>query len=102
MVGARADRQRGRSLLRVATIGVTILTTGTGALLSGAVPAFAAGQTRFVAPTGDDTDNDCLMQEAPCLTIQHAVDRADPTARRYEVRVTAAWAWRLAMLAWWP
>ncbi|HET8589979.1 MAG TPA: right-handed parallel beta-helix repeat-containing protein [Nakamurella sp.] len=78
MVGARADRQRGRSLLRVATIGVTILTTGTGALLSGAVPAFAAGQTRFVAPTGDDTDNDCLMQEAPCLTIQHAVDRADP------------------------
>jgi hypothetical protein len=45
-----------------------------------AVPApFAAADpaTRYVAPGGSDTDNDCLDSGDPCATIQHAVDEAD-------------------------
>jgi hypothetical protein len=37
----------------------------------------AAGSTRYVAPSGDNTDNDCTAQAAPCQTIQYAVDQAD-------------------------
>lgn len=36
----------------------------------------AAGP-RYVAPTGDDSGNDCANNSAPCATIQHAVDMAD-------------------------
>jgi hypothetical protein len=41
-----------------------------------AVPAIAAADDRFVAKTGDDTGNDCLVEAAPCLTVQHAVDQS--------------------------
>jgi len=43
--------------------------------------ALAQGPTiRYVAPapTGDDSGNDCITSTAPCATIQHAVDVADP------------------------
>ena len=32
---------------------------------------------RYVAPTGDDTVNDCSDAMAPCLTIGHAVNLAN-------------------------
>lgn len=32
--------------------------------------------TRYVAPTGTDTGNDCLISSSPCATIQHAIDQA--------------------------
>jgi uncharacterized repeat protein (TIGR01451 family) len=34
--------------------------------------------TRYVATTGGDSSNDCATSSAPCATIQHAVDVADP------------------------
>jgi hypothetical protein len=40
-----------------------------------AQPASAA--FRAVSPTGSDAGNDCLMQSAPCATIQHAIDEAE-------------------------
>jgi hypothetical protein len=41
-----------------------------------AVPAVAAAADRYVATTGDDTGNDCLVEATPCRTIQHAVDQS--------------------------
>lgn len=32
---------------------------------------------RYVAPEGDDSDNECSRSDHPCATIQHAVDEAD-------------------------
>jgi len=39
-----------------------------------------ASTVRYVAPapTGDDAGNDCANSSAPCATVQHAVDVADP------------------------
>ncbi len=34
--------------------------------------------TRYVAPDGNDTGNDCTDQSDPCLTIARAVDQANP------------------------
>ena len=40
--------------------------------------ALAQGVTiRYVAPTGNDNNNNCTNATAPCATIQHAVDVAD-------------------------
>ena len=33
---------------------------------------------RFVATTGDDTDNNCSSAANPCATLGHAVDQAVP------------------------
>ena len=41
-------------------------------------PASADGAERFVAAAGSNTANDCLAALAPCLTIQRAVDQANP------------------------
>ncbi len=40
------------------------------------LPSVASAATRFVAPTGNDVANDCLIQANPCATIQHAVDQS--------------------------
>ncbi|HMB91209.1 MAG TPA: PQQ-dependent sugar dehydrogenase [Rhodothermales bacterium] len=34
--------------------------------------------TRYVALTGNDTDNDCTDEMSPCLTIGHAATQANP------------------------
>lgn len=44
--------------------------------LNVATPARANGGTRHVAPTGNDSSNDCTTPGSPCATIQHAVDVA--------------------------
>ena len=45
---------------------------------------------RYVAPTGDDVDNDCTASGNPCATIQHAVDEAEWQGNAGdEVRVAA-------------
>jgi parallel beta-helix repeat protein len=41
-----------------------------------AAAARAANGMRYVAPTGSDTANDCADNDAPCKTVQHAVDQA--------------------------
>ncbi len=46
-----------------------------GGIVAG--PASAAGSTRYVAPNGVDTDNDCTDQANPCQTIQYATDQAN-------------------------
>lgn len=46
------------------------------ALGSSATAADAA--TRYVATSGSDAANDCLVQVVPCATIQHAIDEATP------------------------
>jgi parallel beta-helix repeat protein len=42
-----------------------------------AAPAQAAGSTRYVANSGNDTDNDCTDPNNPCEHVQYAVDQAD-------------------------
>ncbi len=44
--------------------------------LDGTIYGFTV--TRYVAPTGNDTGNDCTEQSTPCLTIARAVDQANP------------------------
>jgi hypothetical protein len=34
----------------------------------------AAAQTRYVAPTGNDADNDCADEQQPCKTLQRAFE----------------------------
>jgi predicted outer membrane repeat protein/parallel beta-helix repeat protein len=46
-----------------------------------------AATTRYVAPTGSDTANDCSASAAPCATIQRAVDQAGDSG---DIRVAAA------------
>jgi hypothetical protein len=43
----------------------------------GAAAQPASAAFRDVSPTGSDAGNDCLMQSAPCATIQHAIDEAE-------------------------
>lgn len=57
--------------------GALLIAAGAFAIQAGSAAA-AAPQTRYVATTGDDTQNDCLDQQQPCASIQHAVGRADP------------------------
>ncbi|WP_310962711.1 right-handed parallel beta-helix repeat-containing protein [Nocardioides terrisoli] len=67
---------------RALATAVALATTGaTGLALAGiAVPsaAAAAPTTRYVAPSGSNTTNECTDGAAPCQTIQYAVDHADP------------------------
>jgi uncharacterized repeat protein (TIGR01451 family) len=59
---------------------LTVLVLALGALamiMLATQPARAAGP-RYVAPGGTDGSNDCTNSSAPCATIQHAVDEADP------------------------
>jgi len=41
-----------------------------------AVSSVASAATLWVAPTGNDTANNCLLNTSPCKTIQHAIDQA--------------------------
>jgi hypothetical protein len=66
------------SLSRHRLIGAAVLlATAVGVSLAVASPAAAAGADRYVAVTGDNSDNDCSNSAAPCLTIQYAVSQAD-------------------------
>jgi hypothetical protein len=65
--------RRFRQLL--ATLATTALVIG-GVVATGAQPAGAIGVTRFVATTGSDTANTCLVSAAPCLTLGHALAQA--------------------------
>jgi hypothetical protein len=47
-----------------------------GLLALAAASAYAQCGPRFVAVGGSDTANNCLIQGAPCATIQHGVDVA--------------------------
>lgn len=70
-------------LVLASTFGLALLS---GVLLTIALiylPEMALAQgftNRYVAPapSGNDTGNDCTNSGAPCATIQHAVDMADP------------------------
>jgi hypothetical protein len=42
------------------------------------VQVAATPGTRYVATTGTDAANDCTLASAPCETVQHAVDVANP------------------------
>ena len=42
----------------------------------GAAPGYADGTTRYVATTGSDTANTCLVLASPCLTLGHALAQA--------------------------
>jgi fibronectin-binding autotransporter adhesin len=51
----------------------------TGSLQPGGPPvARAANDVRYVAPNGADSSNPCTDGHAPCATLQHAVDVANP------------------------
>ena len=47
-------------------------------------PTLPVTGIRYVAPSGSDASNTCTSSSTPCLTIQHAVDQAQPGE---EVRV---------------
>ncbi|HJQ84193.1 MAG TPA: right-handed parallel beta-helix repeat-containing protein, partial [Candidatus Binatia bacterium] len=53
------------------------LLLGALGVLVGASPATAAGVTRYVVSSGDDTDNDCTDPANPCQHLQYAIDQAN-------------------------
>ena len=59
---------------------VVLFASLAGILAHTASPAKAQGTftVRYVAPSGNDAGNNCVNPNAPCATIQHAVDVADP------------------------
>ena len=58
---------------------VTALIVTAGAFTLNATMASAAGQTRYVATDGNDSENDCTDNANPCRTVVHAVqDEANP------------------------
>jgi hypothetical protein len=61
---------------RALAVGLAV-TAAVGISLAVAAPAAAAGTDRYVAVTGDNSDNDCTDPAAPCITIQYAVSQAD-------------------------
>jgi hypothetical protein len=63
--------------MRIAAISTAALLAAGGFIMVQAVSAEAGGVTRYVAPTGDDSENDCTVIANPCKTINHAVDEAD-------------------------
>jgi len=63
--------------LRLAAAGTAALLAAGGFLVIEATSAEAGGATRYVATTGDDTDNDCTNIADPCRAIQYAVDQAN-------------------------
>ena len=44
---------------------------------SGSAYTYSLGAIRYVAPTGNDTGNDCLDPLTPCATLAHAVVQAN-------------------------
>jgi parallel beta-helix repeat protein len=67
---------RSCSLRRCLALFATIVLAALAAVAV-AAPAQAASSTRYVANSGDDTDNDCTDSNNPCQHIQYAVDQAD-------------------------
>ncbi len=63
----------GLTLLVLMTLGETAVTR-------------AANSVRYVAPSGTDEGNNCTQTNAPCATVQHAVDVATPGD---EIRIAA-------------
>ncbi|HJQ42248.1 MAG TPA: right-handed parallel beta-helix repeat-containing protein [Jatrophihabitantaceae bacterium] len=61
------------SARRVGTLVAALVATA-GAFTLNATMASAAGTTRYVATTGNDSENDCTDQANPCRTIVHAVE----------------------------
>jgi parallel beta-helix repeat protein len=66
---------------KLVALSFTIMLLSAGALaalsLLGSSPAaHAALAARYVAISGNDTDNDCTNPSSPCRTVQHAVDEA--------------------------
>lgn len=55
-------------------LGLALL-VATGLLLSAGLPGASAATDRYVAPGGEDT-GDCSDEQAPCATIQYAIDQA--------------------------
>src|SRR3989442_13471564 len=54
----------------------SLVCLATASLFAGAQAASAAGTTRYVAPGGSDTANNCASKTSPCQHVQHAVDVA--------------------------
>ena len=65
--------RRIRTLI-AATAGTSLVILGLGSV--GMQSASALPATRFVATTGSDTANTCLVSGAPCLTLGHAIGQA--------------------------
>lgn len=58
-------------------LAATCLVVGLAFALPSAAPALPEEQTRHVSVGGSDVANNCLNPEAPCGTVQHAVEQAD-------------------------
>jgi parallel beta-helix repeat protein len=56
------------------TAGTSLIIVGLGSVAL--QPAAAIGATRFVAITGSDAANTCLVSGTPCLTLGHALTQA--------------------------
>ncbi len=72
----RARRPSGVLARAIRLVSVLALIAALGAALVPAGPASAQAD-RWVAVGGDDDGNDCLDEDNPCATIQHAIDVAE-------------------------
>jgi nitrous oxidase accessory protein NosD len=69
------------SVAAAVVLGVGLVAVLLGAAGSGMLsprPAYAVQTVRYVATTGADGANTCTDPAAPCATIQHAIDVAQP------------------------
>jgi hypothetical protein len=57
---------------------LAVLFVQVGAASSAPNHSLALSATRYVAKTGHDSTNSCLNLNQPCLTVQHAIDVAQP------------------------
>ena len=67
----------GKQRLTAVAAGVLALLALGAMLLLLSASSIAASQTRYVASTGTDAQNDCLDSNNPCATIQHAIGQAN-------------------------
>lgn len=74
---SRPSRPRATALTRAWRLALLVVAVSVWAAQPAALAQPGAAD-RYVAVSGDDTLNDCLNPAAPCRTIAHAVDQADP------------------------
>ncbi len=65
---------------------ITVTASNAGGRVSDEHVINLESSTRYVAMSGSDSGNNCLNSDAPCATVQHAVDEAQPG---HEIRVAA-------------
>jgi parallel beta-helix repeat protein len=72
----RLTRRLVSTALAPSLVVTSIVASAVAGIAGGPGAAYADGTTRYVATTGSDTANTCLVLASPCLTLGHALSQA--------------------------